>query len=163
MTAPARGPAPPGARPPGPAQHAALLAMPVEKSLHFQASSKRLLGMMRPERALVLIAVALGALSVSLSVLGPFLLGKATDVIVGGVVTKDLPANLTNDQVVAELEKSGRGELADLVRHVDATPGQGVDFTRLGHVLLLALSVYALGALFSLLQGRLVASIVQRL
>ncbi|WP_367186546.1 ABC transporter ATP-binding protein [Sporichthya sp.] len=137
--------------------------MPVEKSLNFTASSKRLLRMMRPERVLVAIAVALGTLSVSLSVLGPYLLGKATDVVVGGVITKDLPANLTDDQVIAQLEQSGRGELADLVRHVDATPGQGVDFTKLGHLLLIALSVYALGALFSLLQGRLVANIVQRL
>ncbi|MBA3743359.1 MAG: ABC transporter ATP-binding protein [Sporichthya sp.] len=163
MTAPARGPAPPEGRQPGPTQAAALLAMPVEKSLNFTASSKRLLRMMRPERVLVAIAVALGTLSVSLSVLGPYLLGKATDVVVGGVITKDLPANLTDDQVIAQLEQSGRGELADLVRHVDATPGQGVDFTKLGHLLLIALSVYALGALFSLLQGRLVANIVQRL
>ncbi len=163
MTAPARGPAPPEGRQPGPTQAAALLAMPVEKSMHFVASSKRLLRMLRPERVLVAIAVLCGVLSVTLSVLGPYLLGKATDVIVGGVVTKDLPADLTNDQVIAQLEQSGRGELADLVRHVDATPGEGVDFTKLGHVLLLALGAYAIGALFSLVQGRLAATAVQRL
>ncbi|GAA0633730.1 ABC transporter ATP-binding protein [Sporichthya brevicatena] len=165
MTAPARGPAPPGARPVGggPQATAMLLAMPTEKSLHFKASSLRLLRLMRPERLLVVIAVLCGLLSVTLSVLGPYLLGKATDVIVGGVVTRDLPPNLTNDQVIAELEQSGRSELADLVRNVDATPGEGVDFTRLGHVLLIAFAVYAFGAMFSLVQGRLAATVVQRL
>ncbi len=163
MTAPARGPAPPEGRQPGPTQAAALLAMPVEKPMNFVSSSKRLLRMLRPERVLVLLAVVCGTLSVTLSVLGPYLLGKATDVVVGGVVTKDLPADLTNDQVIAQLESSGRGELADLVRNVDATPGQGVDFSRLGEVLLMALGAYAIGAVFALLQGRLAATVVQHL
>jgi ATP-binding cassette, subfamily B, multidrug efflux pump len=164
VSAPARGPAPPDARPQGGPQAAtALLAMPVEKSLHFLASSARLLRMLRPERVLVLTAVVCGLFSVTLSVLGPYLLGKATDVVVGGVVTQDLPADLTDDQVIAQLEQSGRGELADLVRNVDVTPGQGVDFSRLADVLLLAVGVYALGAMFSLVQGRLAATVVQRL
>lgn len=163
MTAPARGPAPPGARQPGPTQAAMLAAMPVEKSLQFKASSARMLRMLRPERALVLIAVVCGALSISLSVLGPYLLGKATDVVVGGVVARDLPVGLTDDEAIAELDRTGRGELADLGRHVDVMPGQGVDFSRLGHVLLLALGAYTLGAMFSLVQGRLAATVVQRL
>lgn len=140
-----------------------LAAMPVEKSLNFTGSTARLLRMLRPERALVLLAVACGLLSITFSVLGPYLLGRATDVIVGGVVARDLPAGLSDEQVIAALEQSGRGELADLVRHVDVTPGQGVDFSRLGQVLLLALGAYALGAMFSLIQGRLAATIVQRL
>jgi len=142
---------------------AALLSMPAEKSLNFKASSVRLLKMLRPHRLLVFTAIVCGAISVGLTVLGPYLLGKATDVIVGGVVTRDLPPNLTNDQVVAQLEQSGRGELADLVRHVDATPGQGVDFDKLGHVLVLAVGVYALSAVFSLVQQRLAIAVVQHL
>jgi ATP-binding cassette subfamily B protein len=140
---------------------AALLAMPPEKSLNFKGSSLRLLRMMAPQRLMVITAVICGVFSVSLTVLGPYLLGKATDVIVGGVVTRDLPPDLTNDQVVAQLEQSGRGELADLVRHVDATPGRGVDFDKLGHILLLAVAVYAASAAFSWAQSRLAIAVVQ--
>ncbi|HVE28182.1 MAG TPA: ABC transporter ATP-binding protein, partial [Sporichthya sp.] len=164
MTAPARGPAPPGARPQaGPGAMAALLGMPPEKSLNFKASSLRLLRMLAPQRLMVITAVVCGVISVGLTVLGPYLLGRATDVIVGGVVTKDLPANLTNDQVVNQLEQSGRSELADLVRHVDATPGQGVDFDKLAHVLLFAVGAYALSACFSWFQSRLAIAAVQHL
>ncbi|MGQ0845418.1 MAG: ABC transporter ATP-binding protein [Sporichthyaceae bacterium] len=163
-TVPARGPAPPGARgPAGPGNAALLAAMPTEKSLHFKASGLRLIRMLRPERALALTAIVCAAAAILFSVLGPWLLGRATDLIVGGIVARDLPADLTDDEAVAALEQSGRGELADLVRNVDVTPGQGVDFSGLAAVLGITLGVYALSCLFSLAQGRLVATIVQRL
>ncbi len=167
-TVPARGPAPPGNSGPGGRNVAApgsamMAAIPVEKSLHFVASSRRLLQMLRPERVLATVALLAAFVAIGLNALGPWLLGKATDLIVGGAVTRDLPADLTDDQVVARLEETGRGELADLVRHVDVTPGQGVDFSRLGELLGITLGIYALSALFSLGQGRLVTTIVQRM
>ncbi len=61
------------------------LGMPAEKTANFRQSLRRLLAMLRSERvgfgAVVLLAVA----SVSLSVTGPKLLGRATDVIFRGL------------------------------------------------------------------------------
>ncbi|MFE3071630.1 ABC transporter ATP-binding protein [Streptomyces sp. NPDC059247] len=55
-----------------------------ERSLSFRASGLRLLRTLAPDRALLLAALAAGATAVLLSVLGPLLLGRATDLVVSG-------------------------------------------------------------------------------
>jgi len=50
---------------------------PVEKSMHFKASGKRVLSLLRPERHLIAAVLALAAVSVTLSVIGPKILGHA--------------------------------------------------------------------------------------
>jgi len=59
--------------------------MPAEKAMSFGPSARRLVGRLRPERAIVLIVIVFGVLSVLLSVAGPALLGLATNIIVDGV------------------------------------------------------------------------------
>ncbi len=60
-------------------------AMPVEKSKDLRTSTRRLAQRLRPER-LGLVAVAgLAVASVALTVVGPKILGHATDVIIAGV------------------------------------------------------------------------------
>ena len=56
-----------------------------EKSLNFVPSLRRLLGELRPERWVLLNAVALTVVGIGMSVLGPYILGRATDIIVTGV------------------------------------------------------------------------------
>jgi ATP-binding cassette subfamily B protein len=63
----------------------AAAGMPVERSRDFGASTRRLLGQLRPERPLVVAVLALAVVSVSLSVYGPRLLGDATNTVVEGV------------------------------------------------------------------------------
>jgi ATP-binding cassette subfamily B protein len=63
--------------------------MPAEKSRDFRGSARRLGSQLRPERARVVIVLALAVASVSLSVLGPRLLGQATNVVVDGVTSGD--------------------------------------------------------------------------
>ncbi|WP_430868583.1 ABC transporter ATP-binding protein [Demequina aurantiaca] len=62
--------------------------MPAEKAMNFRQSAKRLAGLLRPERALVLAVIALGAVSVTLAVVGPKILGEATTVIYEGFITQ---------------------------------------------------------------------------
>ncbi len=63
------------------------MGMPAERSRDFRRSVRRLLGHLAPERALILLVVALAAASVLFTVLGPRILGEAIDVIVVGVFT----------------------------------------------------------------------------
>jgi ATP-binding cassette subfamily B multidrug efflux pump len=56
-----------------------------EKSLNFLPSLRRLLGQLRPERWVLLGAIALTVAGIGMSVLGPRILGQATDIIVTGV------------------------------------------------------------------------------
>ncbi len=135
--------------------------IPPEKSLHFVASTKRLLGMMRPERGIVSLLLGAGVASVVLAVLTPKLLGSATDVIFTGVVGKQFPAGVSKEQVVEGL-RAANPRLADLVAALPIVPGQGIDTGALGRTLLLALVVAVASSLFALVQGRLAAKVVQR-
>ncbi|HEY7225788.1 MAG TPA: ABC transporter ATP-binding protein [Micromonosporaceae bacterium] len=134
---------------------------PAEKALNFTGSAKRLLRMMRPERRTVGLLVGCGVVSVVLGVLAPKILGHATDIIFTGLVGKQFPAGVSKDQVVAGLRTSNP-RLADLVAALPIVPGQGIDTHALIRTILLALLVAAASAVFGLMQGRLVALVVQR-
>ncbi|BFV59360.1 ABC transporter ATP-binding protein [Kitasatospora sp. CMC57] len=133
-----------------------------EKSLDFKNSSKRLLGMLRPERPLLLGVLTLGVLSIGLAVTGPRVLGKATDLIFAGVVGRQTPSGIDKSQVLDGLRQSGRGGVADVLGAVDFVPGQGMDFGAIGTVLFWALLLYVGSAVFGILQGRLAASAINR-
>ena len=152
-------------RPPvtrGPGHMMGSAGMPAEKSLNFWPSAKRVLGRLRPERGLSLIIVALTVVSVTFSVLGPKILGNATNLIFEGLIGKQLPAGLTKDQVIAGLRAKGESGLADLISGMNVVPGQGIDFTQLGHVLLGVLGLYVMASLTMWLQAYILAGVVQR-
>ncbi|MCO5309311.1 MAG: ABC transporter ATP-binding protein/permease [Austwickia sp.] len=129
---------------------------PAQKSLNFRASGMRLLGLLGPMRAQVIVAVALTVASVALSVVGPRVLGHATDLIFSGLIGRQLPPGMSKDQVVAGLRAQGQGTFADMVAAMDLVPGQGVDFGAVGRVLLLVLGLYAVSAVLMWASGWLV-------
>ena len=135
---------------------------PADKSLNFWPSARRLIGELGPERVGAGAAVLLGTMSVGLSVLGPRLLGDATNLIFGGYISKHLPAHATKAAVIAGLRHRGEGTLASMLRAMRIVPGQGIDFGHVGQVLLLVLLIYAGSSVLSLFQGRLTALVVQR-
>ena len=59
--------------------------MPVEKAKDLKNSSRRLAGRLRSENLGLMAVAALAVVSVGLSVVGPKLLGDATNVIIGGI------------------------------------------------------------------------------
>ncbi|MDA8295447.1 MAG: ABC transporter ATP-binding protein [Actinomycetota bacterium] len=134
---------------------------PLERSLDFRNSALRLLRTLAPERLRIAAVLVLGIASVTLSVLGPRLLGDATNLIFAGVLGRKLPAGVSKAAVVAHLRHSGQGTLADLI---NATPLQrgGIDFAHVGQVLALVLAVYAGSSVAGLFQGRLTAMVGQR-
>ena len=158
MTAPTR-PGPPVGGPP--AARMMMAGGPPEKLQDFKGSTRRLLGLLKPYRALVGTVLLFGVASVTLSVLGPRLLGHATDLILAGVIGKGAPAGVSKAQVVEQLRAAGAGTRADLLAAVDFTPGQGIDFDALAQVLGWVAVLYLCAWLFGLLQGRLTARVVQ--
>jgi len=157
---PGRGPGPaPGAtRGPG----ACMAGRSTEKSLDFAGSSRRLLRMLRPERPMIVATLLLAVASVTTTVLGPRILGQATDLIFAGVVGRQAPAGVTKAEMVARLRDNGQGTLADMLNSIDFVPGRGIDFGKVGMVLLTVLALFAVAAVLGLLQGRLTTTIVQR-
>jgi len=104
----------------------------------------------------------LGLVSVALSVIGPKILGHATDLIFTGLIGGRLPAGATKAQAVARLRVSGQDRIADMVAAMDVLPGRGVDFHAVGLVLLGVLVLYVAASVLSWFQGRVTTIIVQR-
>jgi ATP-binding cassette, subfamily B, multidrug efflux pump len=136
--------------------------MPAEKAMDFKGSSRRLLRLLRPDRAQLAVVLMLGAASVALSVTGPKILGHATDIIFSGVIGAGFPAGMTKEQAVAALRARGDGRIADMLATMNVVPGQGIDFTQLAHVVAWVLVIYALASCLSVMQFRISAIVVQR-
>ena len=160
QTAPERGPGSAGVLPRGPA---AFMSGPAaaEPATSWQ-TARRLLRQLRPERLQLVAGVALVTASVALVVVGPRVLGRATNLVFAGAIGRSLPAGLSTRQVVAELRRRGEETKANLIASAHAVPGHGIDFTQLGRVLLIALAIYAAATVCNLLAGRLTSVIVQR-
>ena len=65
------------------------VGMPVEKSENFSETSRRLVRLMAGEKYLVVFIMVLAVLSVSLVVLGPRILGHATDILFNGLTHRN--------------------------------------------------------------------------
>jgi ATP-binding cassette subfamily B protein len=133
-----------------------------EKAANFSVSARRLVRQLRPERLRITFVLLMSAIGVTLNVIGPKILAQATNAIFGGIISKQLPAGMTKDQVIALLRSQGKGDQADLLTGLDIVPGQGVDFGHVGQVLLLALAVYALAGVFAWAAAFLTNTVVQR-
>lgn len=136
--------------------------MPAEKAMNFGPSARRLLGRLRPESLGLVFVVLLAVVSVTFNVLGPKLLGEGTNIVVAGFVSKSLPAGVTQQQVIDGLRAKGETQQADMLSGMTLTPGHGIDFTALSHVLLLVLVLYVLSSIFSWLQAYILNGITMR-
>ncbi|HEY8855242.1 MAG TPA: ABC transporter ATP-binding protein [Candidatus Dormibacteraeota bacterium] len=136
--------------------------MPAEKPMTFWPSVRRLMRRLSPERLKLVTVLALGVASVAFMVIGPKILGRATDLIFAGAIGRQLPAGLTTEQVVAAARAAGNNNIADMLARMHVVPGQGIDFGALGSVLLLALGLYVASSVFSWMQGFLLNDVVQR-
>ena len=65
------------------------VGMPVEKSENFSETAKRLIRLMADEKYLVILMMFLAVVSVALVVLGPRILGHATDILFDGLTKRD--------------------------------------------------------------------------
>ncbi|WP_151083478.1 ABC transporter ATP-binding protein [Nocardioides cynanchi] len=139
-----------------------------QKANTFKPSAKRLVRRLGPERHKVYGVLGLAVLSVGLMALGPRILGRATDLIFAGVLGKQLsdsgrvPDGTSQQQVVRGLQQAGQDKQASMIASLKHfVVGQGVDFTAVGHVLLLVLGVYVVASLLAWLQGYLLNDVVQ--
>ena len=96
------------------------------------------------------------------AVIGPKILGHATDILFEGVISKQLPAGATQQQAIAGLRAKGEDQIAEMLSGMTLRPGEGVDFDAMGRTLLLLVGVYLASALFMWLQQYLMAGVAQR-
>jgi ATP-binding cassette, subfamily B, multidrug efflux pump len=164
---PAAAPGGPGGMRPGPGRRGpGMMGMgmmlPPAKPNDFRGSFGRLLRRLRPERPLIALVMVLAVVSVTFAVIGPKILGNATNDIFAGLLSKPIPPGVTQAQVEAGLRAQGKGQVADMLSSIHLTPGHGVDFNALGQLLLLLVGVYVLSSLFSWIQAWVMAGVTQR-
>jgi len=135
---------------------------PTQKSQDFRGSLKRLGGYLRPHRVVLTVIVILAIASVAFNVMGPRILGQATNLIFEGVLSAQIPEGVTPEQAVAALRAEGQNDLADMLASMSLTPGEGVNFEAVGAKVALLAVVYLIAALFSWLQAYLMAGVAQR-
>ncbi|KQO97717.1 ABC transporter ATP-binding protein [Leifsonia sp. Leaf264] len=132
------------------------------KAANFGQSFRRLIGLLKPHRVAFIFVSLLGAIGVLLTVAAPKVLGEATNIIFEGVVSAQLPAGVTQDQVVAGLRADGQTDQANMIAAMNITPGDGVDFVRLSQVLMFALALYLVASVLSWVQGFVINIIMMR-
>lgn len=135
---------------------------PPQAAKDLRATLRQLVGRLRPEWGAIVASVLLAATGIALVVIAPRIIGTATNVIFNGVLGKTLPAGLTKAQAVAYLRAHGEGQVAQLVSGSGVVPGKGIDLTRLGQLLGLVALLYLVGAVFSWMQGFIMAGVAQR-
>ncbi len=136
--------------------------LPPQKTKDLSKTLRQLLARLRPERMRITISAVLALGSVAGTVIGPKIIGNATNVIFDGVIGKSLPAGITKQQAVAGLRAQGHGQIADLVSGANVVPGRGIDFTQLGQILALAALVYLLASGLTWLLSYIMAGVAQR-
>ena len=132
-----------------------------EKAVSFGPSLKRLLSQLGPELRQICVVVSVGVIGVALGVLGPKILGTATDRILAGFVGAQMPPGATKEQVVEQLRASNP-DLAGLAANLDFVPGEGIDFGAIGSILALCLALFAASSLLMYAQGWILSGVVQR-
>ncbi|MER6785595.1 ABC transporter ATP-binding protein [Streptomyces sp. NPDC000658] len=135
---------------------------PESRTLDFKVSGRRLLARFKPERLTLYAMLACVVLSVGLNVIGPKILGKATDLVFAGIVGRQMPAGASKEQVLDSMRERGDSGVADMLKGTDFTPGQGIDFDAVGRVLLFALGVFLVAGLLMAVATRLVNKAVNR-
>ncbi|WP_433197643.1 ABC transporter ATP-binding protein [Nocardia sp. CA-107356] len=135
---------------------------PDAKAKSFGPSLKRLLRRLVPERMYVGAIVGLAIISVLLNTLGPYILGKATNLVFDGVVGRGLPSGITKEEAIQHARASGNNTFADMLGAMDVTPGVGVDFGAVGRILMLVLLLYIGASVFSWLQSFLLNIVINR-
>ncbi|PJE24373.1 MAG: ABC transporter ATP-binding protein [Mycobacterium sp.] len=115
-----------------------------------------------PQSRLIAAVAALSVGSIALAVIGPRVLGHATDLLFNGVIGKQLPAGLTKDEAIQTLRARGDNGFADLVSGMDVVPGRGIDFGAVARTLMIAMAIYLSAALLVWVKGRMLNVIVQR-
>ena len=142
--------------------HRMAMGPATEKATDFRGAIRRFATRLHPERWLVGAVFVLGSVSVFLAVLGPKLLGNATNVIFAGVISSGIPSGMTQEQAVAGLKASGDDRQAEMVGAMTLNPGSGVDFGELARIIALVAIVYFVSALLSWAQNYLMAGVTQR-
>lgn len=135
---------------------------PAERSRDFRGTAIRMVKRLAPQQFLTATVITLSMTGIAIGVIGPRILGHATDLLFNGVIGRQLPAGQSREQAVEAARARGDGQFAQMLSGMNVIPGQGVDFHAIGMTLALALSLYLMAGMLAWVQARLLNVTVQR-
>ncbi|MGE5390388.1 MAG: ABC transporter ATP-binding protein [Deltaproteobacteria bacterium] len=109
------------------------MTRPAEKAQDFQGTFHRLLGYLAPRKYRLIAVLMLAILSTVFSIFSPKIMGKATTKL-----------------------------FEDLMAKYNHVPGASVDFSYIGHILLMLAALYIASAAFAYIQQYIMASVAQQ-
>lgn len=124
-------------------------------------AAKRLFARLDHQRPMLLVALFLSSAAVGLSLLGPKLLGDATTLVFSGLISQRLPLGVDKATIIENLRATNQNRFADLLSGMDLTPGIGVDFNAVGHLITIVIALYFASSLLNWIQGYLIAGVAQ--
>ena len=132
------------------------------KAKQFWPSAKRLLGLLAPYKFALTLVFIMNAVSVLLAVWAPRVMGQAMDVIFSGVMSRELPEGMTPEQAVEGLRAAGQDRFADMAAAMELTPGSGINFDRLGQLIMAVLALYIAASFLMWAQGAILNRLTMR-
>lgn len=141
--------------------HGPMSQGPNEKAINFGPSLRRLLGTLRPEMPRIWLVMILTVVAVLGNVVSPRVLGMMTDLLFAGLIGKNLPAGVPLETLIEQLRARGDTTYADMLAGMAVTPGQGVDWTAVGQVGVLALGIAVLSGGVAWAAGWILNDVVQ--
>ncbi|WP_234117216.1 ABC transporter ATP-binding protein [Clostridium hydrogenum] len=151
------------------------MGRPVEKAKDFKGTVKRLLGYLKPNMTKLIIVLVFAVLSTVFSIAGPKILGKATNKLFEGVMSKvalvqlhtqenKLNAVIKANPMAAKSPKviQGMAQIKAGIAKIMKLNGGKIDFDYVGRICLILLALYVASALFSYIQQYIMASVAQK-
>jgi ATP-binding cassette subfamily B protein len=128
-------------------------------------SLKRLVGYLMKDKLKVIVMLAAGAVSVFLLVLGPKIMGQGTNVLFEGILGKMLeaggiPKGTPKADIITMLNKSGKGNIAQMVDSMDVKVGEGIDWHWFAMILVFTAAIYLVSILLRLVQNFIMTRVV---
>ena len=120
---------------------------------NFWPSIKRLFSLLAPFKRRLWAVAAMNIVCIFLAVVAPKIMGKTMDVIFAGVISRNLPSDISAEQAIAGLRAQGQDRFADMASAMDFVPGEGIDFNRLGTLIITVIAMYIVSSGFQWWQG----------
>ncbi|MDR2702875.1 MAG: ABC transporter ATP-binding protein/permease [Cellulomonadaceae bacterium] len=139
----------------------------MQKAQNFKGTLLRLIGFLGPEKNRFILMLAMIACGVTLSVIGPRILGSATNVLFEGFVGRMLgqmgvPPGTPASTVVEMLRGQGQEQMANMLSAMpNVVAGSSIDFHALGRILAGVIGLYLLSFLFNWMGNRIMTRAVQ--
>ncbi len=131
------------------------MGRPVEKAKDFKGTLKRLVDYFKPQQFQFLIVFLMAVASTLFAIIGPKIMGKATTKLGEGL--------LAQYSHYIRLQIAIQKKMPPAVIHkLERQPIPSIDFTYIGHILLLLVGLYLISALCSFIMSYIMASVSQK-